>query len=251
MSAPSLGPLLHEGKAKRVYATDRSDVLALEFKDDATAFNAQKKARLAGKGALNCRISALIFEHLEALGIPTHYLGVEGRNWMFVRPVRVVPLEVVIRNVAAGSLCRQLPIAAGTPLAVPLLDLYYKDDHLGDPLLSGARLQLLNLVTAEQQGAIEALARRVNQALRQLFSSVGLELVDFKIELGFTADGSLVLADEISPDSCRLWDLAVSDDQDRIMDKDRFRQDLGGVLDAYGEVLKRVQGCLPEPRLYR
>ncbi|MEB3296143.1 MAG: phosphoribosylaminoimidazolesuccinocarboxamide synthase [Cyanobacteriota bacterium] len=251
MSAPSLGPLLHEGKAKRVFATDRSDVLALEFKDDATAFNAQKKARLAGKGALNCRISALIFEHLEALGIPTHYLGVEGQNWMFVRPVRVVPLEVVVRNVAAGSLCRQLPIAAGMPLAPPLLDLYYKDDSLGDPLLTGARLQLLNLVTAEQEEAIEALARRVNEGLRLLFSRVGLELVDFKIELGFTADGSLVLADEISPDSCRLWDLAVSDDQDRIMDKDRFRQDLGGVLDAYGEVLKRVQGCLPEPRLYR
>ena len=251
MSAHSLGPLLHEGKAKRVYATDRSDVLALEFKDDATAFNAQKKARLAGKGALNCRISALIFEHLEALGIPTHYLGVADRNWMFVRPVHVVPLEVVIRNVAAGSLCRQLPIAVGTPLASPLLDLYYKDDSLGDPLLTGSRLQLLNLVTAEQQGAIEALAGRVNEALRQLFARVGLELVDFKIELGFTADGSLVLADEISPDSCRLWDLAVTDDQDRIMDKDRFRQDLGGVLDAYGEVLKRVQGCLPEPRLYR
>ncbi|MEB3262489.1 MAG: phosphoribosylaminoimidazolesuccinocarboxamide synthase [Cyanobacteriota bacterium] len=251
MSALPIGPLLHEGKAKRVFSTDRSDVLALEFKDEATAFNAQKKARLAGKGALNCRISALIFEHLETLGIPTHFLGVSGPNWMFVKPVRVVPLEVVVRNVAAGSLCRQLPLVPGTPLTHPLLDLYYKDDGLGDPLLTVARLELLNLVTADQLSAIEALALKVNDVMRALFARVGLELVDFKIELGFSADGTLLLADEISPDSCRLWDLAVADDQDRIMDKDRFRQDLGGVLDAYGEVLKRVQGCLPEPRLYR
>jgi phosphoribosylaminoimidazole-succinocarboxamide synthase len=251
MSALPIGPLLHEGKAKRVFSTGRSDVLALEFKDEATAFNAQKKARLAGKGALNCRISALIFEHLETLGIPTHFLGVSGPNWMFVKPVRVVPLEVVVRNVAAGSLCRQLPLVPGTSLPHPLLDLYYKDDGLGDPLLTVARLELLNLVTADQLSAIEALALKVNDVLRALFARVGLELVDFKIELGFSADGTLVLADEISPDSCRLWDLAVADDQDRIMDKDRFRQDLGGVLDAYGEVLKRVQGCLPEPRLYR
>ncbi|MEB3307973.1 MAG: phosphoribosylaminoimidazolesuccinocarboxamide synthase [Cyanobacteriota bacterium] len=251
MSAYSRGPLLHEGKAKRVYATDDPGLLALEFKDDATAFNAQKKARLEGKGALNCRISALIFEYLEASGIPTHYLGIDGSNWMLVRPVSVVPLEVVIRNVAAGSLCRQLPIAAGTRLDSPLLDLYYKDDSLGDPLLTGARLRLLNLLSAEQQLGIETLAMQVNSALGNLFGRVGLELVDFKIEVGFTAAGDLVLADEISPDSCRLWDVAVADDQDRIMDKDRFRQDLGGVLAAYGEVLKRVQGCLPEPRSYR
>jgi phosphoribosylaminoimidazole-succinocarboxamide synthase len=250
MSAYSLGPLLHEGKAKRVYATDQADVVAVEFKDDATAFNAQKKAQLAGKGEMNCRISALIFEHFEALGIPTHFLGVDGTRWMLVRPVQVVPLEVVIRNVAAGSLCKQLPIAAGTRLDPPLLDLYYKDDNLGDPLLTDARLRLLGLVTPEQQAAIEALAWRVNEVLRSLFAGVGLELVDFKIELGFTADGRLVLADEISPDNCRLWDLAVADSHDRILDKDRFRQDLGGVVEAYGEVLKRVQGCCPQPRVY-
>lgn len=250
MSAYSLGPLLHEGKAKRVYATDQADVVAVEFKDDATAFNAQKKAQLAGKGQMNCRISALIFEHFEALGIPTHFLGVDGTNWMLVRPVKVVPLEVVIRNVAAGSLCKQLPIAAGTRLDPPLLDLYYKDDSLGDPLLTDARLRMLQLVSEEQKAAIEAMAWRVNDALRALFAGVGLELVDFKIELGFTGDGQLVLADEISPDNCRLWDLAVADDNDRILDKDRFRQDLGGVVEAYGEVLKRVQGCCPEPRVY-
>lgn len=250
MSAYSLGPLLHEGKAKRVYATDQADVVAVEFKDDATAFNAQKKAQLVGKGQMNCRISALIFEHFEGLGIPTHFLGVDGPNWMLVRPVQVVPLEVVIRNVAAGSLCKQLPIAVGSRLDPPLLDLYYKDDSLGDPLLTDARLRLLGLVNTEQRAAIEAMAWRVNDALRGLFSGVGLELVDFKIELGFTSDGQLVLADEISPDNCRLWDLSVADDNDRILDKDRFRQDLGGVVEAYGEVLKRVQGRCPEPRVY-
>jgi phosphoribosylaminoimidazole-succinocarboxamide synthase len=223
----------------------------VEFKDDATAFNALKKAQLAGKGAMNCRISALLFEHLEARGIPTHYLGVDGERWMLVRPVRVVPVEVVVRNLAAGSLCRQMPIEAGTPLQPPLLDLYYKDDAFGDPLLSEARLERLGLLTPEQRLRLGELAMQVNQALRALFGSVDLELVDFKIELGFSADGALLVADEISPDSCRLWDRAITDASDRILDKDRFRQDLGGVVEAYGEVLKRVQGVCPEPRLYR
>jgi phosphoribosylaminoimidazole-succinocarboxamide synthase len=248
--SPATGPLLHEGKAKRVFATDRDDLVAVEYKDDATAFNALKKASLQGKGALNCRISALLFEHLERQGVPTHYLGVRGERWMLVRPVRVVPVEVVIRNLAAGSLCRQMPIAAGTPLDPPLLDLYYKDDALGDPLLSEARLERLHLVTPAQMGSIKQLAFRVNDALRRLFAQVGLELVDFKIELGFTAAGDLVVADEISPDTCRLWNREVKDAQDRILDKDRFRQDLGGVVEAYGEVLKRVQGVCPEPRVY-
>ena len=271
MSAYSLGPLLHEGKAKRVYSTDQADLLAVEFKDDATAFNAQKKAQLSGKGALNCQISALLFEHLELQGIATHFLGLPpatapddeapddpagdqgaaGGHWMLVRPVRVVPLEVVIRNIAAGSLCKQLPIAPGTRLERPLLDLYYKDDGLGDPLLSEARLRLLGLVDDGQRSEIEQLAWRVNDALRQLFAGIELELVDFKIELGYSADGQLLLADEISPDNCRLWDRGIVDSQERILDKDRFRQDLGGVVEAYGEVLKRVQGVCPEPRVYR
>ena len=277
MSAYSLGPLLHEGKAKRVYATDQPDLLAVEFKDDATAFNAQKRAQLSGKGVLNCQISALLFEYLELQGIPTHFLGLPatatatatvtatsevgeaggeaigeaGGNWMLVRPVQMVPLEVVIRNIAAGSLCKQLPIAPGTRLEQPLLDLYYKDDGLGDPLLSEARLRLLGLVDDAQRIAIEQLAWRVNTALWQLFASLDLELVDFKIELGYSADGQLLLADEISPDNCRLWDRGIADSQDRILDKDRFRQDLGGVVEAYGEVFKRVQGVCPEPRVYR
>ena len=247
---PATGTLLYEGKAKRVYATDQVDVVAVEYKDDATAFNALKKAQLLGKGALNCRISGLLFEHLDRLGVPTHYLGLHGDHWMMVRPVRVVPVEVVVRNVAAGSLCRQMPITAGTPLDPPLLDLYYKDDALGDPLLSEARLERLQLVTSAQLEAIRDLAFRVNDALRQLFAEVGLELVDFKIELGFTTAGELVVADEISPDTCRLWNRAVSNAEERILDKDRFRQDLGGVVEAYGEVLKRVQGVCPEPRVY-
>ena len=250
MTAYCLGSLLYEGKAKRVYATDRPDLVAIEFKDDATAFNALKKAELAGKGELNCQISARLFEYLAARGVPTHYLGVGDTRWMLVRPVRVIPVEVVIRNVAAGSLCKQMPIELGTCLEPALLDLYYKDDDYGDPLLTEARLELLGLVNSDQRRRLEELARQVNRELMALFSSIGLQLVDFKIELGFTASGDLVVADEISPDTCRLWDRAVADVSDRILDKDRFRQDLGGVVEAYGEVCKRVQGACPQPRVY-
>ena len=250
MTLPPIGELLYEGKAKRVYATDRDDLVAVEYKDDATAFNALKKASLPGKGALNCRISALLFEDLSSRGIPTHFCGVVDDLWMVVRRVRVIPLEVVVRNIAAGSLCRQMPIAPGTILEPPLLDLYYKDDGYGDPLLSEARLERLALVSPGQLTAMRALALDVNRELGTLFASVGLELVDFKIELGVAADGALLLADEISPDTCRLWDRRTSDEQDRILDKDRFRQDLGGVVEAYGEVFKRVQGVCPTPRRY-
>ncbi|MFQ6538336.1 MULTISPECIES: phosphoribosylaminoimidazolesuccinocarboxamide synthase [Aphanothece] len=255
MSTYTIGPLLHEGKAKRVYRTDRPDLVAVEYKDDATAFNALKKAQLEGKGPLNCRISALVFEWLASRDIPTHYLGLaEGeasRRWMLVRPVEIIPIEVVIRNLAAGSLCQQLPVASGTRLPSPLLDLYYKDDALGDPLLTDARLALLGILDTDLRDRLEQLARQVNAALLELFGRIDLELVDFKIELGLTADQQLVVADEISPDTCRLWDRATDDLQDRILDKDRFRQDLGGVVEAYGQVLKRIQGVCPEPRFYR
>ena len=248
MTAITLGSLLYEGKAKRVYATDQTDRVAVEYKDDATAFNALKKAQLAGKGELNCQISARLFELLEREGIPTHYLGLQSSNWMQVRPVRIVPVEVVIRNIAFGSLCKQMPIEPGTPLDPPLLDLYYKDDAFGDPLLSEARLERLGLLSPEQRRELERLAHAVNTTLKAFFASIQLQLVDFKIELGFTDSGALVVADEISPDTCRLWDLQVADASDRILDKDRFRQDLGGVVEAYGEVLKRVQGACPTPR---
>ena len=170
---------------------------------------------------------------------------------MAVRPVAIVPLEVVIRNRAAGSLCRQLPVAAGSPLEPPLLDLYYKDDALGDPLLTEARLERLALVTPSERQTIEQLARQINAELLALFGSVELDLVDFKIEFGRDSSGALLLADEISPDTCRLWNRSSSDEKDRILDKDRFRQDLGGVVEAYGEVLKRVEGVCPEPGFYR
>jgi phosphoribosylaminoimidazole-succinocarboxamide synthase len=252
MSVPlQLGALLHEGKAKRVHATDRAEVLAVEFKDDATAFNAAKKASLAGKGVTNCRISALLFDHLARCGVPSHHLGLLQPGWMAVRPVTIVPLEVVIRNRAAGSLCRQLPLAAGSPLVPPLLDLYFKDDSLGDPLLTEARLERLALVTPAERQTIEDLARRINDELLALFGSVDLDLVDFKIEFGRDSSGAILLADEISPDTCRLWNRSSGDEHERILDKDRFRLDLGAVVEAYGEVLKRVEGVCPEPGFYR
>ena len=251
MTALQIQDLLHEGKAKKVFRTDRPNVVAVQYKDDATAFNAQKKAQLAGKGLLNWEISARLFEALEGLGIASHYLGCLEPGWMVVQQVEIVPVEVVLRNRAAGSLCRQLPVAAETPLQPALLDLYYKDDELGDPLLTEARLALLQLLSPTERQELERLARVVNRSLQELLGSQQLELVDFKLEFGRSADGGLLLADEISPDTCRLWDVGVADRQGRILDKDRFRKDLGGVVEAYGEVLKRVQGLGPAPRQYR
>ena len=242
------GDLLYEGKAKRIYAGSSDQQVLVEFKNDATAFNAQKKAQLDDKGRLNCRISACLFELLERKGIPTHYCGIIEETWMVVQRVEVIPVEVVLRNIATGSLCRESPIAQGTVLEPALLDLYYKDDGLGDPLLTDARLALLGLVSSEMRERIELLARNVNAVLVPFFKSVELQLVDFKLELGLNTAGELLVADEISPDTCRLWDLSCMDAEQRILDKDRFRKDLGGVIEAYGEVCKRVQGACPTPR---
>ncbi|MFL0728443.1 MAG: phosphoribosylaminoimidazolesuccinocarboxamide synthase, partial [Prochlorococcus sp.] len=221
---PDHGSLLYEGKAKRVFASDQRERVLVEFKNDATAFNALKRAELDNKGRLNCQISARLFEMLESKGVPTHYLGLADETWMVVQQVKVIPIEVVIRNIATGSLCKQTPIPAGTELSPPLLDLYYKDDSLGDPLLTESRLKLLGLINSEQRLEIEQLARRVNELLFSFFESLDLLLVDFKLELGFNAAGKLLVADEISPDTCRLWDQLNSDPQARILDKDRFRQ---------------------------
>ena len=251
MTALQIQGLLHEGKAKKVFQTDRPGVVAVQYKDDATAFNAQKKAQLAGKGLLNWEISARLFEALEGQGIASHYLGCLEPGWMVVQEVEIVPVEVVLRNRAAGSLCRQLPIEPDTPLQPALLDLYYKDDALGDPLLTEARLELMQLLSAAERVELEQLARGVNTALQGLMTGLGLGLGDFKLEFGRSADGRLLLADEISPDTCRLWDVGVADAESRILDKDRFRKDLGGVVEAYGEVLKRVQGLGSSPRQYR
>ena len=233
--------LLYEGKAKRIFATELPDQVLVEFKDDATAFNALKHAEISGKGSLNCKISAILFEFLNKNGISTHYIELVSDTSMVAQSVEIIPLEVVIRNLATGSLCKQTPIKEGTEIVPPLLDLYYKDDLLGDPLLTDQRLKLLNLVSLEQKKEIEKIALNVNYLLKKFFQEVDLCLVDFKLEFGLNPLGNIVLADEISPDTCRLWDKQISDSKDRILDKDRFRQDLGGVIEAYREIYKRIQ----------
>lgn len=248
---PDHGPLLYEGKAKRIFVGPDPDTVLVEFKNDTTAFNAKKKIHLHNKGLLNCQISARLFEALECTGIPTHFLGLASDTWMVVQRVDIIPLEVVLRNVAAGSICYQMPISLGTILTPALLDFYLKDDCLGDPLLTEARLIVLGLVDSERRVAMEKLARQVNKCLVPLFAEQDLTLVDFKLELGLNAAGTLLVADEISPDTCRLWDRQQDNVHDRILDKDRFRYDLGGVIEAYGEILKRVQQVCSKPRNYR
>ncbi len=248
---PDHGQLLYEGKAKRVFSSGSNERVLVEFKDDATAFNAQKRAKLEGKGQINCQISASIFEVLEREGVPTHYLGLESDNWMVAQYVDVIPLEVVLRNIATGSLCRETPIPFGTELSPALLDLYYKDDALSDPLLSEARLEKLGLLSKQKLLEVETLSRKVNQVLTSFFANLDLLLVDFKLEIGLNQHNQLVLADEVSPDTCRLWDQRISDPEERILDKDRFRKDLGGVVEGYGEILKRIQGVCPKPRNYK
>ncbi len=239
---PDHGPLIYEGKAKRIFSTANPDQVLVHFKNDATAFNAQKHQEFDGKGALNCQISSAIFEMLKAEGVPTHYLGLISEDWLLAQKVDVIPLEVVIRNVATGSLCRETPINEGIELSPPLLDLYYKDDQLGDPLLTEARLKLLQLITSDQRKGIESLARRVNELLTSFFLNIDLLLVDFKLELGVNCEGQLLIADEISPDTCRIWDKRNLDSEARILDKDRFRKGLGGLTEGYGQILKRIQG---------
>ncbi len=248
---PDHGQLIYEGKAKRIYRCDLPDRVFIEFKNDATAFNALKRAELAGKGRINCQISASLFEMLQSKGVLTHYVGVAAENWMVAQSVDVIPLEVVVRNIATGSLCKQTPINHGMEIFPPLLDFYYKDDSLGDPLLTKARLRLLDLIEESQLKEIEKQATLINDLLRVFFDSLDLILVDFKLEFGFNDQGKLLLADEISPDTCRIWDKTNNHPQDRILDKDRFRKDLGEVVESYEEILKRVQGVTSKPRNYK
>ena len=235
------GSLIHEGKAKRVFACENPNTVLIEFKNDATAFNAKKRSEIEGKGRLNCKISAALFKLLESNGIPTHFLELHSETFMIADKINVIPLEVVIRNIATGSLCRETPIKQGTILNPPLLDFYYKDDELGDPILTERRLNLLDLISPLQIEEIEKITRSVNKILKQYFDLLDLLLVDFKLEFGHTSSGKLVIADEISPDNCRLWDKKISDQNERILDKDRFRQDLGGVINAYEEIWKRIE----------
>jgi phosphoribosylaminoimidazole-succinocarboxamide synthase len=231
---------LYEGKAKILYATSDPEILLTVYKDDATAFNAQKRGQIKGKGEINCQITAALFEWLGLMDIPTHYLDCPEPNHMRVKAVTIVPIEVVVRNIAAGSLCRQTGLAEGTILTTPLVEYYYKSDELGDPLLTRDRIFLLNLVTVERLTEIENMARKINQKLQTFFNKCQITLVDFKLEFGTDSQENLLLADEISPDTCRLWDQSQDDPQSRILDKDRFRKDLGQVEDAYQEVQQRV-----------
>ncbi len=231
---------LYEGKAKILYATDDPEVLLTYFKDDATAFNAQKRGSIEGKGAINCAISSHLFRVLEAEGIPTHFVAQVSTNEMQVRAVKIVPLEVVVRNIAAGSLCRETGLPIGTVLPKPLVEFYYKNDSLGDPLLTRDRLFLLELATPKQVDHLQTLALRINDILTAFFQDCGITLVDFKLEFGIDRNGQLILADEISPDTCRLWNQTEDDPTKRVLDKDRFRHDLGNVEAAYQQVLERV-----------
>ncbi len=231
---------LYEGKAKIIYQSPDPEILIAHFKDDATAFNAQKRGQIADKGAINCTISARLFQYLAELGIPNHFIDQLSPREIRVRALKIIPLEVVVRNLAAGSLCAQTGLPLATPLNPPLVDFYYKNDALGDPLLTIDRLQLLNLARLDQVDQIYKLALQVNEILGQFFQACGVTLVDFKLEFGCDAAGALVLGDEISPDTCRLWDQTQADPQERILDKDRFRQDLGNVSTAYQRVLDLV-----------
>ena len=231
---------LYEGKAKIVYRTSDPDILLTYFKDDATAFNAQKRGTIKGKGEVNCTVSATIFKWLESQGTPTHYLEQTAPNEMLVKAVKIIPLEVVVRNIAAGSLCRETGITLGTILPQPLVEFYLKNDALGDPLLTSDRLSLLGLVTTAELETLKEMAITINLALIEFFSNCDITLVDFKLEFGFNSTQQIILADEISPDTCRLWDDTQSDPQARVLDKDRFRQDLGAIEDAYQKVKTRV-----------
>ncbi len=232
--------LLYEGKAKKIFATADPEILLAEFKDDATAFNAQKRGSIQNKGVMNCAIASHLFQYLAAQGISNHFITQVAPHQMHVRRVDIIPLEVVVRNRAAGSLCRQTGLPLGLELNPPLVEFYLKNDDLGDPLLTPDRLRLLNLVTPVEEATLTQMALEVNQHLQQFFQDCGITLVDFKLEFGRTREGEIILADEISPDSCRLWNQAEEDPQKRILDKDRFRQDLGAIEDAYALVMQRV-----------
>ncbi len=246
MTAPERRQLLYEGKAKRLYATDEPGLLLVEFKDDATAFNAKKRGTIEGKGAANNAISSRVFEALEAVGVPTHFVGSVSDTVQLVRQVEIVPLEVVIRNRAAGSFAQRYGVEEGGELSPIVLEWCVKSDDLGDPQINDAAAVALGLATEDDLAAMFDLATAVNDALRVYFGGLGLELVDMKLEFGRDPSGELVLADEVSPDTCRLWDV-VSGER---LDKDRFRRDLGGVEDAYGDVLARVMSDAGDPQVF-
>ena len=236
---------IYEGKAKILYEGPEPGTLIQYFKDDATAFNAQKKGTISGKGVLNNRISEHIFTLLGMIGVPTHFIRRLNMREQLIRQVEIVPIEVVVRNVAAGSLAKRLGIEEGTQLPRTIIEYYYKDDALGDPLVSEEHIACFGWASQEEMHDIADMAIRVNDFMTGLFAGVGIRLVDFKLEFGRVWDNDyarIILADEISPDGCRLWDLKTNEK----MDKDRFRQDLGGVEEAYQEVARRLGLLQPE-----
>lgn len=234
------GAKLYEGKAKIIYATDDPAVLVTYFKDDATAFNAQKRGQIVDKGRINCAISTYLFQRLEAAGVATHWLETVSDREMTVKALQIIPLEVVVRNVAAGSLCKQTGLPLGQRLDPPLVEFYYKNDDLGDPLLTGDRIRAMAIASEEQIDTLRRLALNINQILTDFFMGCAITLVDFKLEFGLDGQQQILLGDEISPDTCRLWDQATDDEAQRVLDKDRFRQDLGQVEAAYQRVLDMV-----------
>lgn len=229
---------LYEGKAKKVYATDDPNLVIVDYKDDATAFNGVKKGTIEGKGVINNRVTNHLMKMLEDNGVPTHLVRELSDRETLVKKVQIVPLEVIVRNIAAGSLSKRLGLPEGTKLHSTVLEHCYKDDALGDPMVNRYHIAALQLATEEELGLIEDYALRINELLSEYLLDLGIELIDFKLEFGRTAEGQIVLADEISPDTCRFWDSKTGEK----LDKDRFRRDLGGVEDAYREVMKRLMG---------
>jgi len=229
---------LYEGKAKKVFATENPDILIVDYKDDATAFNGQKKGTIVGKGVINNRMSNFMFQMLEKKGIPTHYIEELSDRETAVRKVNIVPLEVIVRNIAAGSFSKRYGVEEGRALLCPVLEYSFKNDALGDPLINSYHALALGLATREELDRIAALTFKVNEELKAFFLSVGVILVDFKIEFGRcpALGNQIILADEISPDTCRLWDAKTHEK----LDKDRFRRDLGHVEDAYQEIFRRI-----------
>lgn len=232
------GRLLYEGKAKQLFETEDENILFVSYKDSATAFNGEKKEDIDGKGILNNKITTILFEQLKSKGIESHFVEQISDHEQLVRKVDIIPLEVVVRNVAAGSLSKRLGIEEGTPLKHSIVEFYYKDDELGDPLLTNAHLELLALATPEEIETLQLKALEINQVLQPIFKEIGVTLIDFKLEFGRTADGEILLADEISPDTCRLWD----DKTNNKLDKDVFRRNLGSLTEVYEIILSRLGG---------
>ena len=229
---------IYEGKAKKVFATDDPDVVIVDYKDDATAFNGIKKGSIAGKGVINNRMSNHMMRKLEAEGIPTHLIEELSERETAVKKVSIVPLEVIVRNISAGSFATRFGVEEGIVFDDPTIEFSYKNDDLGDPLMNADHAVALKVATWEEIDLIKNYAFRINTLLKGFLKSVGIDLVDFKLEFGKTSDGKIVLADEISPDTCRLWDEVTHEK----LDKDRFRRDMGGVEDAYQEVMRRLMG---------